>query len=103
MRVKVQAVTQTDFVQEPALAKIMNNRLLRVATELQDIHLTALKEIRAQVSEIEIHISYNSKYKIRYHIISPVSPGIAHYVAERCGRLGYMLWRSRTKQEFNSL
>jgi len=39
------------------------------------------------------YISYNPKYKIRYRIVNGVPAGIECFVAESCGRLGFILWR----------
>ncbi|KLT65516.1 hypothetical protein AB669_10600 [Pedobacter sp. BMA] len=94
MKVMVKAIEETDFLQDQALAKIMNSRLKRAATELQDFHLVLLSQKRFAIDELLIHISYNSKYKIRYHILTAVPANIEGFVAERCGRLGYILWKS---------
>jgi len=91
MRVTVVAILETEFSQEPALAKIMNNRLLTVAKELQDLHLFSLSEIRSPVHSLTIYLSYNQKYKIRYRMMDEVPADVAYLVAERCGRLGYIL------------
>lgn len=93
MTVEVVAILDTEFKQEPALAKIMNNRLQRAAKELQEIHLSALLNKRTTPDHIILYICYNANYKIRYRIGNKVSTDIAHFVAERCGRLGYILWK----------
>jgi len=94
MKVTVKAIVETDFIQDQALAKIMNSRLKRVAIELQEFHLLLLSQKRFAIDELLIHIGYNSKYKIRYRILTPVPANIEGFVAERCGRLGYILWKS---------
>jgi len=101
MRVTVCAVIEREFQQEPALAKIMNSRLQRAATELQNIHLLALREIRSQNSELDIQLSYNAKYKIRYRILQAVSPRIEYYISDRCSRLGYIIWKSKVADLYN--
>ena len=99
MRVTVVAILETDFKQDPALAKIMNSRLLRVAKELQDIHLVGLQGRRSVVHSLTIQLSYNQKYKIRYRIMNEVPPTIACLVAESCSRLGYIPNRSVVREQ----
>ncbi|SER50563.1 hypothetical protein [Pedobacter rhizosphaerae] len=93
MTVTVLAILETEFTQEPALAKIMNNRLQRAANELRDIHLFPLSGRRFATEDLVVYISYNANYKIRYRIVSNVTTDIQYFVAERCGRLGYVLWK----------
>ncbi|WP_293309120.1 hypothetical protein [Pedobacter sp. UBA5917] len=94
MKVKVVAILETEFKQEQALAKIMNSRLQRAAKELQDFHLTALSGRRSSAHYLDIQLSYNQKYKIRYRIINDVPADVEYLVAESCSRLGYILWRN---------
>lgn len=93
MKVTVVAILETEFKQEQALAKIMNNRLQRAAKELQDLHLTALSGRRSSAHYLTVQLSYNQKYKIRYRIINDVPADVEYLVAESCSRLGYILWR----------
>ncbi|QIL39825.1 hypothetical protein G7074_11445 [Pedobacter sp. HDW13] len=93
MTVTVLAILDTEFRQEPALAKIMNNRLQRVAKELKEIHLSALLDKRTVPENLIVHISYTTRYKIRYRIVNKVPNIIAYFVAEQCSRLGYILWK----------
>ncbi|KQM77863.1 hypothetical protein ASE74_15805 [Pedobacter sp. Leaf216] len=100
MKVSVVAILETAFSREPALAKIMDNRLLRAAKELQDYHLIGLLSKRSNLHSLTIQLSYNQKYKIRYQIMSDVPPDVDMLVKERCGRLGYILYKSiATEQE----
>ncbi|MGN7988804.1 hypothetical protein ACTJKC_15750 [Pedobacter sp. 22226] len=99
MNVTVVAILDTEFRQEPALARIMNNRLLTAAKELQDFHLIGLHTRRSTAHYLTIHLSYNQKYKIRYRIVNDVPADIEYLVAERCGRLGYILCKSTINQQ----
>jgi len=94
MKVRVVAILDTQFKHEPALAKIMNNRLQTAAKELQEFHFASLHERRSTAHCLTIHLSYSQKYKIRYSFIGEVPADIEYLVAERCGRLGYILSRS---------
>jgi hypothetical protein len=94
MTVTVLAILETDFKPEKALAKVMNDRLQRAAKELRDNHLKSLSGRGFSDEDLVIYLSYNPKYKIRYRIVNDVPADIEYLVAECCGRLGYMLWRT---------
>ncbi|WP_316738295.1 hypothetical protein [Pedobacter aquatilis] len=72
----------------------MNERLLRIAKELQDVHLKSLYGHGFSEEDLIIYLSYNSKYKIRFRIVNDVPSDIEYFVAERCARLGFILWRT---------
>jgi hypothetical protein len=103
MKVRVVAILDTEFKQEPALAKIMNNRLQTAAKELQEFHLTSLHERRSTADCLMIHLSYNQKYKVRYSIIGEVPADIEYLVAERCNRLGYILYKNIVSEQIERL
>lgn len=92
MTVTVLAILETDFVPQKSLAKIMNERLERTARELEEVHFKALSCQGFSDEDLVVYISYNSKYKIRYCIVNDVPADIQYFVAETCGRLGYILW-----------
>ncbi|MNK54385.1 hypothetical protein D3C87_733700 [compost metagenome] len=98
MKVTVNAILETEFRQDPALARIMNNRLQRAAQELQDLHLRDLCGLRSTVHNLIIHLSYNQKYKIRYRILNDVPAAVEFMVAERSGKLGYIKHRNLLPQ-----
>lgn len=93
------AVAILEFRQEPALAKIINNRLLTAAKELQDFHLACLHGRRSTAHCLIINLAYNQKYKIRYLIVNDVPADIEYLVAERCSRLGYTLYKSMVNEQ----
>ncbi|WP_316844900.1 hypothetical protein [Pedobacter psychrodurus] len=103
MKVTVVAIIEVEFKQEPALARIMNNRLLTAAKELQEFHLSNLHGRRSTAHCLTIHLSYNQKYKIRYSIIGDVPTDIEYLVSERCGRLGYILHRNAVGEQVGRL
>ena len=94
MTVTVLAILETDFKPERALAKVMNDRLNKAAKELQDVHLKALSGGGFSSDDLVVYISYNPKYKIRYRIVNDVPADIEYFVAELCGRLGFILWKT---------
>ncbi|KLT65515.1 hypothetical protein [Pedobacter sp. BMA] len=94
MTVTVLPIFETDFKPEKALAKVMNDRLKRAATELQDVHLKTLSGRGFSSDDLVIYLSYNPKFKIRFRIVNDVPADIEYHVAELCGRLGYILWKA---------
>ncbi len=105
MTVTVLAILETDFKPEKALAKVMNSRLQQAAKALQTSHLKSLYGRGFSSDDLVIYISYNPKYKIRYRIVNDVPADIEYFVAETCGRLGYILWKANAigvTSEFNS-
>jgi hypothetical protein len=103
MKICVAAVLETEFLREPALAKIMDNRLLRAARELQDFHLIALLGKRSAVDVLKVQLSYNQKYKIRYRIVNNMPMDIELLVGERCGRLGYIPYKHAASEKERAL
>ena len=92
--VTVLAILESDFKPEKNLAKVMNDRLLRVARDLQEVHFRPLSGRGFSSDDLVVYISYNSKYKIRYRIVNDVPADIEYFVAECCGRLGYIFWKA---------
>ncbi len=94
MTVTVLAILETDFKPDKNLAKVMNDRLVRVAKELQEVHFKPLSGRGFSSDDLVVYISYNPKYKIRFRIVNDVSADIEYFVAECCGRLGYIFWKA---------
>jgi hypothetical protein len=94
MTVTVLPIIEPDTKPAVPLAKVMNERLIRFAKELQDIHLKGLESDGPFFEDVVIYISYNSKYSIRWKIVNDVSANIEAEVAEQCGRLGYIKWKA---------
>lgn len=93
MTVTVVAILETEFKPQKSLAKVMNERLKKTAKDLELVHLKPLSGYGFSPEDLVIYISYNPKYKIRYCIVNDVPADIEYFVAELCGRLGYMLWK----------
>ena len=94
MIVTVLAILETDFKPEKNLAKVMNDRLVRAAKDLQDIYFKPLSGREFSSDDLVVYISYNPKYKIRFRIVNDVPADIEYFVAECCGRLGFILWKA---------
>lgn len=94
MTATVLAILETDFKPEKNLAKVMNDRLVRVAKELQEVHFKPMSGRGFSSDDLVVYISYNPKYKIRFRIVNDVSADIEYFVAECCGRLGYIFWKA---------
>lgn len=83
-----------EFDPNTPLAKVMKDRLKRLALELQEIQLKSLMAIEPSTEDVVIYISYNPKYTIRWRIVNDVSPAIEKEVADRCAALGYIVWKT---------
>lgn len=94
MTVTVLAILKTDFKPEKALTKVMNDRLLKAAKELEAIHFKPLSGRGFSFDDLIVYISYSPKYKILFRIVNDVPADIEYFVAECCGRLGYILWKA---------
>lgn len=94
MTVTVLAILESEFIPDLSLGKIMNERIKTAADQLQNIHLKDLLLIGQRSDDIVVYISYNPKYKIRWRIVNDVPKEVEHFVAEACGKLGYIEWKT---------
>jgi len=94
MTVTVLAILESDFKPEKNLANVMNDRLVRAARDLQEVHFKPLSGRGFSSEDLVVYISYNPKYKVRFRIVNDVPADIEYFVAECCGRLGYILWKA---------
>lgn len=94
MTVTVLAIIEPDVKPAPPLAKVMNERLVRFAKELQDTHLKGLESVEPLFDDLVIYIGYNSKYSVRWKIVNDVPANIEYEVAEQCAKLGYIKWKT---------
>ncbi|WP_316737472.1 hypothetical protein [Pedobacter aquatilis] len=100
MTITVLAITETDFVPDISLGKIMNERLKQAAAELQDIHLQPLLSVGERKDDLVVYISYNPKYKIRFRVVNDVAEDVENFVAYTCGNLGYIKWKTSVLNVF---
>ena len=94
MTVTVLAILETDFKPDTSLGKIMNERLKIASADLQDIHLQPLHAMGQRSDDVVVYISYNPKYKIRWRVVNDVSENVENFVAQTCGELGYIHWKT---------
>ncbi|WP_307528826.1 hypothetical protein [Pedobacter sp. W3I1] len=100
MTVTVLAIFETDFRPDLSLGKIMNERLRIAAADLQDIHLQHLHAIGQRSDDLVVYISYNPKYKIRWRVVNDVPEDVENFVAQTCGNLGYIHWKTASINVF---
>ena len=100
MTVTVLPIIDPDTGSTAPLAKVMTERLKRLATELQDIHLKHLESVEPLFEDVVIYISYNSKYSIRWKVVNDVAFSVENEVAEVCGKQGYIKWKTATLTTF---
>lgn len=101
MTVTVLPIIETETKPVAPLAKVMNERLTRLATELQDQHLKDLIAQEPMFGDLVIYISYNTKYSIRWKIVNDVDEHITRMVAEQCDKLGYIRWKAVSLYNYN--
>jgi hypothetical protein len=89
-----------EFNQNAPLAKVMKERLIRLATELQDVHLKSLANIEPLTEDVVVYISYNPKFTVRWRIVNDVPVVIENEVANHCANLGYIVWKTATVNVF---
>ncbi len=91
-----------EFDPNTPLAKVMRERLNRLALELQEVQLKSLMAIEPLTEDLVIYISYNPKYTVRWRIVNDVSASIEKEVADRCASLGYIFWKTSHINIFKS-
>ena len=99
MNVTVLAIFD-EFNHNASLAKVMKERLIRLAAELQDVHLKSFTTLKPLSEDVVIYISYNPKYKIRWRIVNDVPNDVEGFVAKTCGDLGYIEWKTAVMNIF---
>ncbi|PWS30289.1 hypothetical protein [Pedobacter paludis] len=100
MTVTVLAILETDFRPEFSLGKIMNERLKKAATALQEESLKFLASVGKRDDDLVVYISYNPKYKIRWRVVNDVPKSVEEQVATVCGDLGYIPWKTNVVNVF---
>lgn len=85
------------------LTTVMNERLQRLAKELQTVHLKSLEKLEPLYGDVVIYISYNSGYTIRWRIVNDAPEGAEAEVAKHCDRLGYIKWKTATINSFKGM
>jgi hypothetical protein len=101
MTVTVLAIIEPETKPAAPLAKVMNERLIRLAAELQDVHLKDLESEEPMFGDLVIYISYNSKHSIRWKIVNDVPEQISAMVTDRCDKLGYIKWKAVSLYNYN--
>ena len=89
-----------EFNHNAPLAKVMKERLLRLAAELQDVHLKSLANIEPLTEDVVVYISYNPKFTVRWRIVNDVPAAVENEVANHCANLGYIVWKTATINVF---
>ena len=102
MTVTVLPIIEPDTKPAVPLAKVMNERLHRLAKELQDTHLSMLSVVEPLYEDVVIYISYNKNYAIRWRIVNDVAVETENRVARECDKLGYIKWKTETINIFKA-
>jgi hypothetical protein len=102
MTVTVVPIIEPESKPAAPLAKVMQERLHRIAKELQDVHLKHMESVEPLYDDLVIYISYNSKYSVRWRIVNDVPAKAETMTAEVCARLGYIKWKTSTVNTFHN-
>lgn len=89
-----------EFNPHAPLAKVLKERLIRLAAELQNVHLKSLAAMPPMDDDIVIYISYNLKYTVRWRIANDVPDFVEKEVAQICAQKGYIAWKTSTVNVF---
>ena len=84
------------------LTTVMNERLHRLARELQTVHLKSLENMEPLYGDVVIYISYNNSYNIRWRIVNDAPAGSDMEVAKHCDKLGYLRWKTAVINSFTA-
>ena len=101
MTVTVVPIIEPEIKPAPPLSKVMNERLIRFAKELQDVHLNDLEQVEPLFDDLVVYISYNSNYTVRWRVVNDVPRGVEQLVGEKCATLGYIKWKTLSVNLFN--
>jgi hypothetical protein len=91
-----------DFEARPKapLTRMMNERLERLAADLQVLLEKELREVK-DCNDLTVYLSYNSSYAIRWRITNEVPEHVVNVVADKCAQLGYIAWKANEVRKFN--
>ncbi|RZK51333.1 MAG: hypothetical protein EOO87_17900 [Pedobacter sp.] len=92
-----------EFDNKAPLAKVLRERLLRMATELQEIHLKPIMQMPPMDGDVVIYISYNLKYAVRWSIVNDVPDFIEKEIAQICALKGYIPWKNASLNIFKQI
>jgi len=101
MTVTVVPILEPNVKPAAPLAKVMNERFVRLAAELQDQHLKDLSGEEPMFDDVVIYISYNSKYNVRWKIVNDVPENIIAMISTTCDKLNYIKWKATSLYNFN--
>ena len=89
-----------EFNPHAPLAKVLKERLIRLASELQDVDLKAVAAMPPMDADVVVYLSYNLKYTVRWRIANDVPDYIEKEVAQICALKGYIAWKTTTVNVF---
>ena len=89
-----------EFNPHAPLAKVLKERLIRLASELQDTHLKELAQMPPMDDDVVVYLSYTLKHSVRWRIVNDVPAFIEKEVANVCANLGYNVWKTNTVNVF---
>lgn len=91
INVTVLAMIHSPIIPLITVDKLMSERLIRMAADLQAyLHKTFTNE---KYEDVVIYMSYTTKYAVQWKIVNDVPRQIQAEVAKCCNNLGYFQWK----------
>ncbi len=89
-----------EFNPHSPLAKVLKDRLIKLANELQNVHLRSLSQMPPMDDDVIVYLSYNLKFSIRWRIANDVPDFVEKEVSQICALQGYNVWKTPTINVF---
>lgn len=101
MDVTVLPVAETSAKPGSPLLKVMSERLIKLASEMEQQLSLEFNQIES--GDLVIYLSYNSKYTVRWKIVNDVPELVHKIVAGYCASKGFVAWKELDLYGFKSI
>ncbi|MES2826991.1 MAG: hypothetical protein V4687_02505 [Bacteroidota bacterium] len=92
LTVTVLAIKEPQLGTALPLARVMDERLSRLAAEMQSTLADKIGD-NQECDDLVVWLSYSSSYAVKWKIVNDVPANIEAVVANLCAKLGYVLWK----------
>lgn len=83
-----------EFNHDAPLARVLKERLMRLAKELEQKHLNSISALKPLLDDVVVYISYGPSYAVRWKIVNDVPDFVEQEIARKCALLGYNIWKT---------
>jgi len=102
MTVTVVPIIEPELKPAAPLAKVMKERLIKMARDLQNVHLKHMETEEPVFDDLVIYLGYNTKYAVRWRIVNDVPVNIEYLTGQVCAKLGYIKWKTATVNNYHN-